>query len=370
MARFTSLEEWAQNSAVPKRIRQALLWIVATESPVKSTAPTLAVLGMAGQHGLTKKELKKILGADISGVLSKLQADGAIERGTAGIFRLKAVSRLLGSPNRKKPDQIVFGPHSQLIGGSNREKSNESIDKASEGEQKGVVKNVDSLARMRTRTRRLADLTDANRASTTSDLYDQEESVARIRSERSERSIPHTTFLTGVEKRRMKQAAEQKKKRPGRPSYSANPSKRKTFREWQLRKPTNWDRDSCFGYWLHRYLETYGIEDPRYVGEPLKDQRSAAYGVMGFVRHERGLDGQVGQWKEYVDWLLDQFAPKADWLEKSLRLGQVIRLPNGKPNFFLAEWRESKARRFVKKKRKKTEYKHRPWGYEEVEVNE
>ena len=334
MARFTSVEDWAQSAGIPKRIKQALLWIVATGDPAKSTAPTLALLAMAGQHGLTKREIKNLLRVDVSGVLSRLRSEGAIEQMAAGIFRLKSNSSLLGSA-KKEDDQTPFDQE----------------------------ENVNPLARRHTRsplrTLKVADPSSKYDPIDPIDPIEKEVVVATVRSTRSVRS-------TGVARvmDRVRSKPPKKKK-----SYRDEPSKRPIFREWKARTPSKWDPDSCFGYWLERFRQTYGIEDPRFIGEAVKSQRQLGHGIMAFIRSERGLNGEVGHWKEYVDWLLDQFAPKADWLDKALKLGQVIRLPNGKPNFFLTEWRESKAKLPAKKKTK-YKYIHRTWGYERVEVDE
>jgi hypothetical protein len=336
--RFTTIQQWAAESNLPKRHKQCLLWILATEDPEKSNAPTLAILAMAGQLGATKAELSEVLGVDVYDKLMSLRAQGAIERGTGGTYVLKANSSLLASTD-------VVKRHLTPKTKGTHKKPKRTIKKAKIRKTSVQIKKLHN-ARARTRAASLG----------------SQDRPVRSRSSRSD--LDHMDMIdvstTGVEKYRPK-----KKKRK---SYTQTPSANPKFGEWRPRNPVKWGHMECAGYWLHKYLEFYEIEDQQFVGTSAKGQKELAWSIWNFVKHDFGLRNESADWKEYLDWLFDVFFPQAKWIEDHpVALQKISRLPNGQSNYFLQQFRSRKAKIPKRKKKTRVKYERHPWGYKRIE---
>lgn len=351
--RFTTIAAWESGSTLPKRIKQALLWTIATGNPESESGPVLAALAMAGALGLTKDDLQDILGVDCYPMLMQLRKLGAVERGAGGTFTLKTSSTLLSTGGEVTKCHLV------------RPK------KPTKKAKKKLVSQRDSLyARTRTHAHapahreythntQIPDSSDTDR----SDL-DQDQNTKRKRDQIT-RSATDAKPLGGVAGR-----LRAKKKKPGRKSYKEQPSKRPQQTAWKKRPAHKWDASDCLGYWLHRYVELYEIEDPQMVGATVKTIEKFGFAILSFLRSDDGLRGEVGHWKEYVDFLFSEFLPSADWLTEPMDLQQAIRLPrSGDRNYFLLQWRKSKAKVPKRKKKKLVTVRH-PWGYEPRYVDE
>ncbi len=340
--RFTTIQEWAARSALPKRHKQCLLWILATEDPEKSNAPTLVLLAMAGQLGMTKAEVSEVLGVDVYDKLMTLRSRGAVERGTGGTFRLKPNSALLNSAVGVKCHLTPMkGTHDPSEGTHLKPKRTLKKKKI----RKTSVQ-IKSLHNVRARGPAIAGTSVGNRSNTVNSS--------------SSVNVRRTAI------------ADYRPKTKKRNSYSETPSLSPKFREWRPRKPANWKHMECTGYWLHKYKAFYEIEDPQFVGTSARGQNDLTWPIWNFVKHELGLRESPDDWKKYLDWLFDVYYPAATWIDDHpVGLIQVIQLPNGKQNFFLQRFRSRKAKVPKRKKKTKTKVQWHPRGpkYVEVEVD-
>lgn len=336
--RFTTIENWIEQSSQPKRSKQALLWILATEDPETSGAPVLALLSMAGPSGLTKHDVAEILGVDCYSQLMSLRSLGALDKGTGGTFVLKANSPVLpigkGTKRHLRPD-VRTNP-------VRTKQPKKILHKKSQPTESKDLSLLRACAPARGKNL-----------------------VAMPG------SIPTTTVTSGKSVKSIRgvvgNRSQRKKKK--RKTYSQIPSENPKFREAKIRKPEKWDHWACLGYWLKKFRVAYEVEDGFFVGSSAKVQEKSAWSIWNFVNHESGFNGDLEKWRDYVDWIFAVFLPGADWIDRPIGLGQMVRLPNGEQNFFLQQFRMSKAK-LPRKKKTRVTYERKRWGYKKVVVEE
>jgi hypothetical protein len=160
-----------------------------------------------------------------------------------------------------------------------------------------------------------------------------------------------------------------------RRDYRRNPSQHPDLNNWSQRdNPNNWLKLDWVGYWLHKYLNRYDVEDPHFVGQTVyrsmkrsKERNKGyldAYWCVGIQitklgDSSRGFSGDWQELKEYIDWLLDQYIIEADWLTGPVTAKQAFKVTN---NHFVERFKV----RDVKPKgaKKKGKGKRHHWGYD------
>jgi hypothetical protein len=174
--------------------------------------------------------------------------------------------------------------------------------------------------------------------------------------------------------------ATENQRRYGKPktyqTYKKNPSKNPGVLDWQHKSnPNRWNPLDWVGYWLYRWNEYYGTEDPDFVDQTLyrtigksREQSNGnldIYWATGlkiqkFRDSTRTFKGDGQAVKDFVDWLFSSYLPdNAHWLDTPVASYQIFKIVN---NHFLGKYRvrDIKPRNGKKKKRSK---KWHHWGY-------
>lgn len=345
--RFTTIENWIEQSNLSKRVKQALLWTVSTDDSELSNGPVLALLAMAGQHGLTRQEIADVLGVDVYDKLVRLRVLGALETGTAGVFILKSTSAMIPTDEGIKRHLTPSEDESVRTNSVRTKRPKRTLHKKKPMKPASESKDL-SLIRARVHAKQ-------NRSSPPP--YTPTTPVTSSKSVKSSRGVVGSGSVSAVRKKRKQK------------SYKQNPSENPKYREAKIRKPDKWDHWACLGYWLKKFRVAYEVEDGFFVGSSAKVQERSAWSIWNFVNHENGFNGDLEKWKVYVDWIFAVFLPGADWIDRPIGLGQMVRLPNGEQNFFLQQFRMSKAK-LPRKKKTRVTYERKRWGYKKVVVEE
>jgi hypothetical protein len=150
--------------------------------------------------------------------------------------------------------------------------------------------------------------------------------------------------------------------------YSDTPSQYPTLRAWTRKKnPNRWLEHEWVGYWLWKWVETYGLEDATFTGQTFHRQRTAkpniywekAFAIRNFLGSDRGCRGSGEQLKKYIDWLFDDLA-RESWLNNPISVESVFKITN---NRTFVMFRNSKVKPLKKSKKKKSGGKRYRWGY-------
>jgi len=157
-----------------------------------------------------------------------------------------------------------------------------------------------------------------------------------------------------------------KKRQKTKRYLSQNPSERNEIQDWRTKQELNeWTALDWIGYWIFKYLDSYKIEDPTFVGNSpsAKNGKYKKWGfaILNIVRHDSGL-GSPEETKKYIDWLFADFHKANDWFEGTVEIATATKLDG----ILLKCYRKSKADR--PKKVKYVEKRHR-WGIERVPVS-
>lgn len=157
-------------------------------------------------------------------------------------------------------------------------------------------------------------------------------------------------------------------------NYLKNPSENPALLDWKLKpKPNRWGPLDWVGYWLHKWREFYGEEDPNFVDQTLHRTLSksrertkggldiywqTAMKIERFRDSDRTFRGNGIQVKEFIDWLFETFLPDASWMNSPVSANQTFRVTD---NYFLDKF---KVRNIKSKSQEKKKGKWRPWGYD------
>lgn len=115
-----------------------------------------------------------------------------------------------------------------------------------------------------------------------------------------------------------------KKKRRHNPDVVIEPSKFEPLTHWEHSKnPKDWRYVDVLGFYLSKYRECVGFEDPEFVGSTwtksgklkgqLNDFMKAAKTIEGFSNFLKSLGKDVGDVRDYLEWVFDKFVPNNKW---------------------------------------------------------
>jgi len=365
--------------------------------------PLVVWLVASGENGLNAHELKELTGfglATVEGAAQRLIELGLV-KSLPPIFpaetgRYAIVPGLGGSPRETKP--VGIGKTGVVVSEVSKNTSSVLTQVSKEGDSLSSVSYLTTLPqnvgkRKIKRKRLKAPLPQQTEQSSGVNPDDDACTEIRKMSENAPGSKPPSKRQKTKKLKRSDAGSgrsgreafaddlkAENKRRYRRPvNYGAhveNPSENPALTQWKTKhQPNRWRGPDWVGYWLHKWRECYGEEDPTFKGQRFikSSKRSrergegrvdvyweTAFKIEAFRDNDRAFRGDGQGLKDFIDWLFDDFVPGADWLDTPVTVSQIFRPRN---NRFLERFkvRSIKVKNSPKKKGKG---KWRHWGWD------
>lgn len=142
------------------------------------------------------------------------------------------------------------------------------------------------------------------------------------------------------------------------------------FIVWKNKKDKySWDGNDILGYWLDKFYDCYGQDDPDFEGNKwsptgyqggnnLTTYQKARNIAERFVSSGSCLNGKAEKITDYIDWIFDEFIVEEEWFEGPACFWSFFKATDNK----LFKRFLKKSMKPIKKPSKKSQDTYRPWG--------